>query len=210
VFKDSKNIPSKLDPIQQAAFKGEYEILEDYLMENEAILFVDGTHPQHNTKPTGVWVLKGKEKIIKSNTGRARLNINGAYNPHKQDLIVREDATIDAQSTIELFKQIETYYPKKKTIYVIADNARYYRNTEVQKYLESSRIKLIFLPPYSPNLNLIERLWRLLYKKIIRTEFYDSFKDFKESVMGFLENLNLHRDEVKKFVGTKLQLLEVV
>lgn len=210
VYKFTKPEPSKYDPIKQAEFKKMYEELEKNVTAKEVILFADATHPQHNTQPSKVWVEKGKDKEIKTNTGRSRININAVLNPHKQEVIAREEKTVNAEAVIELFKEVEKYYPDKETIYVIADNARYNRNKQVFKYLEDSRIKLIFLPPYSPNLNLIERLWKLLYRLKIKTTFYGGYEDFRNAVMGFFENINLFKEEIKQSVGTKLHLLQPV
>ena len=81
------------------------------------------------------------------------------------------------QSTINLFKEIEHKHAESKNIYIIADNARYYRSCMVQDYLETSRVQLIFLPPYAPNLNLIERLWKFFHKKVSR-KYYEAYDDF--------------------------------
>ena len=175
--------------------------------DNQAILFTDACHPQHNTEPTRVWVKKGKEKIIKSNTGRNRININGMYNPLNQDFIYTTPDTVNAEKMIELFKKTEKQYPDKDVIHVIADNARYIKNKDINNYLNDSKINLIFLPPYSPNLSLIERVWRFLRKKIIKTIYYESFSIFRTEILSFLDNINQCRQELSKFIGTKLHLL---
>jgi len=77
----------------------------------------------------------------------------------------RYDDTINAQSTVALLQQIEQQHPAAAHIYVICDNARYYRSRIVTEYLLDSKIELIFLPPHAPNLNLIERYWRFFKKK---------------------------------------------
>lgn len=77
VYKYTRNIPSKYNSEKQEDFKDFYELLEKDLPKNQVILFTDASHPQHNTEPTKVWVKKGTEKIIKSNTGRNRVNIKG-------------------------------------------------------------------------------------------------------------------------------------
>ena len=207
VYKSTKNIPSKYNPENQEKFKEFYELLEKDLPNNQAILFTDACHPQHNTEPTRVWVKKGQEKVIKSNTGRNRININGIYNPLNQDFIYTTPDTVNAEKMIELFQKTEKQYPDKEIIHVIADNARYIKNKDINNYLNNSKINLIFLPPYSPNLNLIERLWRFLRKKIIRTTYYESFSLFKTEVLSFLDNINQYKKELGKFVGTKLHLL---
>lgn len=208
VYKETRHIPSKADEKVQEIFKEAYEVFEKSLPENEVILFGDATHPQHNTRPTRVWVKKGQEKLIKSNSGKKRLNLNGLYNPHEQDLIFSEDEKVNSETTIELFKRAEDKYKDKKIIHIFVDNASYFKSEEIQKYLFNSRkIKLRYLPTYSPNLNLIERLWKFLRKKIINLTYYEKFNYYKEAVLNFLENLHQYRDEVRQFVGTKLHLL---
>jgi transposase len=208
VYKDTKQVPSKADIEKQRLFKEAYEVFEKCLPEDEVILFGDATHPQHNTKPARVWVKKGQEKIIKSNTGRKRLNINGLYNPHSQDLIFSNDETVNTQTTIELFNRAEEYYKDKKVIHIFVDNAPYFKNREIRKYLfNSKKIRLRYLPTYSPNLNLIERLWRFLRKKVINLNYYEKFNVFKDTVLNFLGNLHQYRNELRQFIGTNLHLL---
>jgi len=81
------------------------------------------------------WILKGKEKQIPTNTGRKRLNLNGALNAETHQIIVRADQSINAQSTILLFTQLDKKDTDAKTIYVILDNARYYRSKSLSRSL---------------------------------------------------------------------------
>ena len=78
-------------------------------------------------------------------------------------------------------------------IYVIADNARYYRSVVVKEYLESSRIKILFLPPYSPNLNLIERLWKYFRKVVMNNRYYQTLEQFADAAESFFINIKEHR-----------------
>lgn len=102
---------------------------------------------------------------------------------------MQEDLTLNAQSTITFFEKIERAYPEAVKVHIFCDNARYYKNKEVQKYLENSKIRLRFLPPYSPNLNPIERLWKLMNEEILYNKYYEKFIEFKMKVLGFLEGL---------------------
>jgi transposase len=201
--------PTKADITEQEQFVTEYTDLKNNLSAREDIVFIDGVHPQHNAKSSQAWIQKGTEKYIRTNTGRQRININGAYNPNNQDVIVREDDTINAQSTIELFKQIERKYATDECIYAIADNARYYRSCLVKEFLKTSKIKLIFLPPYSPNLNLIERLWKFLRKKVINTIYYPDFSSFKLAIDNFFNNIGAYKQEIKQFIGDKFHLFNI-
>jgi transposase len=207
VYKQTVLIPSKYDSESQKAFKAIYESMQEEQKAEEAVIFMDGVHPQHNTSCTKAWIKKGQKKEVKTNTGRSRVNINGIYNPKTQEILYHEEETINAEAVIKFLEEIEEHYKEKRKIKIIVDNAKYYKNQAVKKYLEDSRIEFIFLPPYSPNLNLIERLWKLMRKKVINNRYYEKFKDFREAVLGFFENSEKFRDEIRQFVGTKLHLL---
>lgn len=207
VYKKTTLVPSKYDEVRQAQVKTSYEVLELLLPEDDVILFGDGVHPQHNTTCTSAWIKKGKTKEIKSNTGRKRVNWNGVYNPGNQDLILHESETINAETVLVFLKKIEDFYLKKKEIHIFVDNASYYKNALVTEYLKTSRIKFHFLPPYSPNLNLIERFWKFMRKDVINDKFYEKFKEFQNALFHFVEGLPNRRAEVKQFIGTKMHLL---
>ena len=98
------------------------------------------------------WIKRGQEQALPSNTGRQRLNINGAITIATLSAEIRFDDTINATSTIALFQQLEAPNPTVSRIIVICDNARYYKAKLVSAYLEHSRIELEPLPPYCPNL----------------------------------------------------------
>jgi transposase len=156
---------------------------------NEAICFIDGVHPTHNTKPTYGWIKKGVRKEIPTNTGRQRLNISGAIDITSKKVFVREDISLNTASTIVFLTEVEKAYSEATHIHVFCDNARYYKNKEVSRFLETSKIKMHFLPPYSPNLNPIERLWKLLNEHVLNNRYYEKFTGFKRAVLGFLEGL---------------------
>jgi transposase len=99
--------------------------------------------------------------------------------------LVQEDETLNAESSILFFQNIEKSYPTMKQIHMFCDNAPYYRNKKVTNYLEISKISLHFLPPYSPNLNPIERLWKWMKERVIYNTYYPEFDDFRASVLGF-------------------------
>lgn len=97
---------------------------------------------------------------------------------------------LNAEATISFFQKIEEAYPEKNGIHVFCDNARYYRNKAVIEYLKTSKIRLHFLPPYSPNLNPIERLWKWMKERVIYNTYYPEFEDFKLAVFGFFAALS--------------------
>lgn len=211
VYKQTVIVPSKADIKKQEEFLKEYEQLKQNLKGTEKILFADGVHPTHNTQSVRCWVKRGENKTIKTNSGRDRLNINGALNLEDMDVTAHVSETINAQSVMEFFDRIQIKYDKARQIFIIVDNARYYKNKDVQAYLKrpECRIRLIFLPSYSPNLNFIERLWKFLRQKIIGVKYREKFKEFEYDVMQFFDHIKEYETELRPFIGTKLHLIEV-
>lgn len=177
VYKKATLEPGKHPaPEVQQAFVEKYEKLKADLGQNDVIYFVDAVHPQHNPIMGYGWIKRGQEQTLPSNTGRQRLNINGAINIAALNAEVRFDDTINATSTIALFKQLEAAHPTADRILVIGDNARYYKAKLVSAYLENSRIEFVSLPPYCPNLNLIERLWKFFKRQVLHNQYYETFE----------------------------------
>ena len=206
-YKKTKQVPAKADRQKQQAFVERYNEIKKGLGEKDKVYFVDAVHPQHNSMPAYGWIETGHEKEVLSNTGRQRLNINGALDVQTEEVILRDDERINAQSTIELFKQIEGQNPEAERIFVIVDNARYHRSRKVREFLETSKIKIEFLPPYSPNLNLIERLWKFFKQKILRGQYYEKFTEFREKILDFFYNIAIFREELKLLLTENFQLI---
>ena len=209
VYKKTTKIPGKPDREEQEAFIEKHRQLKAEKSAGDKILFMDGVHPQHNSKLAYCWIEKGKKKELKSNTGRKRINLNGALDAEGYDIVIREDESINAQSTIKLLQAIESRYDKANNIYIIADNARYYRAKLVTEYLKKSRIKIEFLPSYSPNLNLIERLWKFFYKKTLYNKYYETYEEFKDKCLGFFEAIGKYKGELRTLLTDNFQLFNI-
>jgi transposase len=207
VYKKPVLVPGKADAVQQEAFVKRYRKLKARKGPNDPIYFMDGVHPQHNSVAACGWIKRGQTITVPSNTGRQRLNINGALNPETLEVVTEIDATINGHTTIALLKKLEKKHPDAKVIYVIPDNARYYRSQAVGDYLKNSRIRLEFLPPYSPNLNLIERLWRYFRKKVLHNTYYETFEEFKEACLTFFRKLRSHRPALATLLTEKFHIM---
>ena len=151
---------------------------------------MDGVHPTHNTQLAYGWIKKGERKEVCANSGRKRLNLSGAIDIISQKLHIQEDKTLNAESTVAFLKKIEEAYPTKSKIHLFCDNASYYKNKAVVAYLNESKIEMHFLPPYSPNLNPIERLWKWMRERVMYNTYYECFENFKSAIIGFLESLS--------------------
>lgn len=184
-YKKPAVVPGKANKEQQQKWLAEYEKLQQQLAADETICFIDGVHPTHNVQPAYGWIKKGVRKEIPANAGRSRLNLSGSIDVITHNIVIQEDLTLNAESTIRFFQKIEGAYPCKRKIHVFCDNAPYYRNRAVQQHLQTSKICLHFLPPYSPNLNPIERLWKWMKERVIYNTYYEHFEDFRGAILSF-------------------------
>jgi len=206
VYKKPKLVPANPDIEAQEIFLRQFNHFMQNKKKNEAVFFIDAVHPVHNTVADYGWIKKGKQQELKSNTGRQRLNIHGAMNAETfETTIVASEAPVNTESTLNLFEHLQNLYPLAALIYVILDNAKYHFSKEVQEWVKNSRIKLIFLPAYSPELNLIERLWKIFKKHVLQNKYYKKFDDFKKSCFDFFKNQNKHRDEIESIMGAGLE-----
>jgi len=183
-------VPGKANTEQQQKWIDEYNQLKQGLPEDETICFMDGVHPTHNVQPAYGWIETGIRKEIPANSGRSRINLSGVIDILSHKIVVQEDKMLNANATISFLRKIEEAYPTKKRVHLFCDNAPYYRNKEVTKYLVTSKIHLHFLPPYSPNLNPIERLWKWMKERIIYNTYYENFEEFKSAIFGFFDGLS--------------------
>lgn len=208
VYKKTKQIPGRVDRVKQEQFKKEYQALKKTKSSLDKIYFVDATHPQHNNMPFYGWIYKGDTKTIKANTGRKRLNLNGALSLDNLDITVLSEETIDTYAMMRLALTLEEKQEAGK-IYLIVDNASYNHSYELQLFLEDHpRTHLKHLPPYSPNLNIIERLWKFFHQKH-RDKYFEKFKDFEETVLTFFKNINQHSNELKTLLTDSFQTLSI-
>jgi transposase len=123
-------------------------------------------------------------------------------------VLLDETSCVNAQSTKRLYEQLLAAHPDKARIYVICDNARYYQNKALTAWLADKRLVQVFLPPYSPNLNLIERLWKFLRQKIINTAFYRTKGQFKTAVLDFFDRLDEFGPELTSRMRLKFHVLD--
>ena len=200
VYKKPKLVPNNSDPVATMQYLQAYEEMR---RSGFPLYFMDGVHPQHNSRPSHGWILKGETKALLTNTGRKRLNINGAVNIDTKALVTHIGETVNAQSTIVLLKKILTRHKKDEKIYIVCDNAGYYRSRLVNEFLErNKKIELVFLPAYSPFLNLVERVWKYFNKMILYNKYYETFSDFKNACVGFFKKKHkraLDKRLVEKF-----------
>lgn len=176
-----------------------------------AVLSLDPTHPVHNNHNGYLWQQKGKAntKTAQSNTGRRRVTIVGAVNLLNQDIVPLVTETNCDRELIKVFlSQVRKQYAKTKKIYLLLDNASYQRSYEVQEYAKHLNIKLIYLPPYSPNLSLIERVWKFFKKKVLQNCYYEKFSEFLEAIDLFFQEWESYLSELRKLLTLNFETIE--
>lgn len=209
VFKSPVSVPGKLDLKKQAAFIEQYEKLKANLLKDEQIYFSDAAHPDYQSQAVCGWIQKGLKKTIKTTNKQTRLHIIGALNLEGMDIRTKEYSTIGGEEVIDFFRELETQSTASK-IYIIADNGRAYKNKLVQEYLKTSKIEMVHLPPYSPNLNAIERLWKVMREVVTYNKYYEKFTDFERAIREFFtEKIPILRDELKERITDVFQTIEL-
>lgn len=202
VYKQTKTVPSRADEQAQRDFLEEVlpGLLEEVEEGQAVVYYADGCHPTHNTKTGRGWIRRGQDFEVDCNSGRKRVNINAAVNAIKPEHMVYDIAdSVNAQSTQRLCRQLLRKHPGK-TIYLICDNAGYNRNKDLQEWAKWQRVEFVFLPAYSPNLNLIERLWRFMRKKVIDSIYYDTYAKFRHAIIDFLDNAKAYKSELRSLL----------
>ena len=153
---------------------------------NLVLLFMDASHFVLCCDYL-VYIYGRVRRFIKTFSGRKRYNVLGAIDyVTKRILTVTNDSYITATEVCDMLRKISEEYPEK-TVHLIMDNARYQKCSAVQTLANELGIILQYIPPYSPSLNLIERVWKFV-KGELRSKYYDDFSDFKKKIDYIIES----------------------
>lgn len=144
--------------------------------------------------------------FVRTPHGRQRLNVLGALNAESKEVItVINETYVNATTVMELLDKLAVSSPNIP-ISIVLDNARYQRCNAVIEHAQKLGIEMLFLPSYSPNLNLIERLWKLVKKLALNSQYYPDFKGFREGIINCLKTLHEnHEEELKSLLTLKFQ-----
>ncbi len=172
-------------------------------------LFADVMHLIHQNFPG---LCRGNPDFppaAETDTGRKRLNIIGSYDPATCSFThLTGEENCDAGRIIEYLELINKKYSDFSKIYLIADNAPYFHAGKVSNRPdEHKKINIVFLPPYSPNLNLIERLWRFAEEKLVKNKYYKEYKAFRAKAFQFLNHVDDYVEEFKTLMVEKFQII---
>jgi transposase len=199
-------VPAKADPEVQEAFiqKKLEPRLEEAKVGQRAVFFVDAAHFVLGAYLGFVWCFE--RLFVKSGSGRQRFNVLGALNAVTHELItVTNEAYINAQSVCELLDKL-ALLGLSIPITLVLDNARYQKCALVFERAKALNIELLYLPPYSPNLNLIERLWKFVKKQCLYSVYYPDFGMFKTAISDCLSQCHTtHKEALDSLLSLKFQ-----
>ena len=174
--------------------------------------FVDACHPVWGVDLLySCWLLVGQRFYVGVGNGRKRLNILGAYCPDDHDYVdlrlTKENIT--GEQFVKLLEALRAKHPDTEKFILYLDNARYYSKPCVKEWLANHReFRLVPLPAYSPNLNLIERLWKFLRKKAL-SRWHVTFEAMQAAVAEVLDRLGDYRDELSTLMTERFAIVEV-
>jgi len=209
----------KADPAKQQEFLANYEQDKQHVQSaGWRRYFLDGVHPLYGLEVLFCcWLLVGQRFEVGVGGGRKRLNILGAFCPDDHEYLDRRytDKNLNAQSLIELFTVMMAKHPETKYFRIYLDNARYHHAVVLKAWIAAVRqergvvFDLKHLPAYSPNLNLIERLWKFVKKEVLFCRYYEDFTGFKEAIVECLEGIRgKHRAAMASLLTLNFQNFE--
>jgi transposase len=183
--------------------------LEEAKAGKRAVFFVDAAHFVLGAYLGFLWCFE--RLFVKTGSGRQRFNVLGALNAVTHELIMVSNETyINAQSVCELLNKIAAL-GLSIPITLVLDNARYQKCALVMELAQSLNIELLYLTTYSPNLNLIERLWKFVKKQCLYSIYYADFNAFKEAISSCLNQCHTtHKRELESLLTLRFQSFKKV
>ena len=202
-------IPAKADAAEQREFLDERlrPRLRQAQRLRRVVCFVDAAHFVHGPYLGYLWCFV--RLLMRGPSGRKRFNVLGAIDAVTHELTtVCNDTVINAEAVCELLRALAARYVGLPLTLVL-DNARYQRCAVVQRLAKELRIELLSLPAYSPNLNLIERLWKFVKKEVLSCRYYEDFARFKAAIVECLDGVEgKHKLSIKSLLTLNFQTFE--
>ena len=140
-----------------------------------------------------MWSLKGQQPEIFTYGGRKRQHLIGAVDPLGGKVHIAFSDVLKALQFQHFMEDLHIRHPKAKKLILVLDNARVHHSKGLEPFLEENknRLELLFLTPYSPDLNLMEWFWKFLRKRVTPNTFFGTFKEFQHALIKFILKFKL-------------------
>lgn len=196
---------------EQKEFKEEKlePVLEDAEAGKGHVFFADAAHCVYGSFLCCLWSLV--RLFVRAASGRQRFNVLGAWNAMTRELVsVTNTTVVNALTMCELLGRIAAQ-GLAGPVTVVLDNARYQKCALVKEKAAELGITLLYLPSYSPNLNLIERLWRFIKREALYGRYHATFADFKAAIERTIAELGgRHKEKLAKLMTLNFQVFDDV
>jgi len=201
--------PNKIEEQEEFKTKELEPRLQEAKQGKRVVFFADAAHFVFGTFLG--YIYSFLRLFIPSPSGRKRFNVLGAINAVTKEIItVTNETYINSESVCQLLHEI-ALYNIKVPITIILDNARYQKCQLVQDMARALGIELLYLPSYSPNLNLIERLWRFVKKECLYSKYYSDFVSFKTAINDCIKNAHInHKNKLDSLLAWNFQTFKNV
>jgi len=208
-YKYPKGVPHKFNEEKQADFIEKYTELKAQAVD-EPILFMDAMHPTQATKVSCGWIRKGHDKKIETTGSRTRLNLVGAIDLNNLSAAqVKRYEKVNSETIQHFFTELRAHNGSDNRIHLILDGAGYHRAQVVKDKANELNIKLHYLPPYSPNLNPIERLWKVMNEHVRNNKYFSTAKEFRDKIDEFFnQTLPKIGDILESRINDNFQVLK--
>jgi len=134
--------------------------------------------------------VKGRKNRVETSGSRTRLNLMGALNLNDiGNTVIREYDTINAENIARFFIAVRETYPVSQKVHIILDGAGYHRSWLVKDWAYVMNIELHYLPPYRPNLNPIERLWKVMNEAVRNNRYFTNTSEFRAEINRFFSDI---------------------
>lgn len=183
-----QTVAAKGSTQKKAEFRDTFDKTIKTLEPKDHVLFFDAATFQHSASVTRKWAKIGHQPTVPIVGGRERMHILGAIEPARDIGWFASCPTLKATGLISFFTDLLEQYPTGD-LYIILDNARVHHAKKVQEFIDfHERIHLIYLPPYSPDLNPIEKFWKFVRQQITHNTYYPEFEEFQTTIVDFLSS----------------------
>lgn len=207
-YKKPHAVPAKANKEAQETFVKAYkELKESCEKAEEPIYFMDAVHPEHQTKMAYGWIKKGQRKLMPTTPTQKRVHYLGAVNLVGHRVIYEEYDTVNGLGVIDFLKIVRKSHATGERIHMIMDNVSYQKSKEVKAIAENLTIELHYLPPYSPNLNPIERLWKIMHEQVTYNQYYQKFREFREAIKHFFRHVGKKKKLLRSRLTDNFQIL---